>query len=157
MGKGRRPTPTILRLVKGNPGRRPINKKEVNPKHLVPRCPSHLSESGKAAWKRLSALLNRIGILTEADGFALERLCDCYSDILDCRALINDGGRTYKIMDAQGNTLIKTNPAVAQLRAADAQLKSYMLEFGLTPASRPKVPARPDDDKKEDPFDEYFK
>ena len=98
-----------------------------------------------------------MGVLTEADAFALERLCDCYADILACRELIERDGRTYTSLDQNSNTLIKNNPAVNQLRAADAQFKSYLVEFGLTPAARTKVNAKePDDDEKEDPIGSYF-
>lgn len=153
---GRRPKPTVLRLVTGNPGKRPTNKNEPKPKRIVPSCPDYLNEVGKVAWGRLSVLLDRIGVLTEADIAALERLCDCYADIIACRKLIAIDGRTYKTIDMNGNTLIKGNPAVGQLRAADSQFKSYLIEFGLTPAARSKVHATPDDDDKKDPLAEFF-
>lgn len=81
-------------------------------------------------------LLDRMGVLTEADSAALERLCDCYSDVLTCRESLVADGWTYKTVDAQGNTLIKGNPAATQLRAADSQFKSYLIEFGLTPCGQ---------------------
>jgi P27 family predicted phage terminase small subunit len=153
---GRRPTPTALKLVKGNPGKRATNKKEPKPKREIPSWPAHLSDSGKVAWGRLVVLLDRMGVLTEADSFALERLCDCYTDILECRELVERDGRTYTTQ-SDGGTLIKTNPAVNQLRAADAQFKSYLIEFGLTPAARSKVNAEPPDgDEKDDPLREFF-
>lgn len=154
---GRRPTPTALKLVKGNPGKRAVNKKEPKPKRVLPSCPAHLSDDAKVAWGRLVVLLDRMGVLTEADTFALERLCDCYADILACRELIERDGRTYTTIDQNGNTLVKNNPAVNQLRAADAQFKSYLVEFGLTPAARTKLEVNnPDGDDKKDPIGEYF-
>ena len=157
MGTGRRPTPTALKLVKGNPGKRAINKKEPKPKRVIPSCPAYLDDAGKVAWGRLCVLLDRMGVMTEADGPALERLCDCYSDILECRKLVERDGRTYVVKNNLGETLIKGNPAVNQLRAADAQFKSYLVEFGLTPAARTKVHADPDNgDKKDDPLKQYF-
>ena len=151
-----RPKPTALKLISGNAGKRKINKTKPKPKRVIPSCPAHLEDSGKVAWGRLTVLLDRMGVLTEADSAALERLCDCYTDILECRELIKQDGRTYKTLTAQGDTLIKGNPAVTQLRAADAQFKSYLIEFGLTPAARSKVHATPDDDKKADPLAEFF-
>ena len=153
---GRRPKPTVLKLVEGNRGKRAVNKKEPKPKRVVPSCPAHLDDDAKVAWGWLSVLLDRMGVLTEADTFALERLCDCYSDILESRVLIKRDGRTYTTMDVNGNTLIKANPAVAQLRAADSQFKSYLVEFGLTPAARTKVHATSDDDDKKNPLAEFF-
>lgn len=154
---GRRPTPSALKLVTGNPGKRPLNKKEPKPRTKVPVCPPHLDAKGKTVWKKLCTLLRRMGVMTEADGLALERLCDCYADILACRDLIERDGRTYTTIDQNANTLIKNNPAVNQLRAADAQFKSYLVEFGLTPAARSKVNVDlPDGDEKKDPLAGYF-
>ena len=152
---GRRPKPTHLKIVSGNPGKRALNKREPKPRREIPPCPTHLNDASKVAWRRLAEMLHRIGILTEADALALERLCDCYADILACRELIGRDGRTYTTVTAQGDTLIKGNPAVAQLRAADAQFKSYLVEFGLTPAARSKVQVA-DDDEEEDKLKEFF-
>ena len=164
-----RPKPTALKLISGNPGKRAINKREPKPKREIPSCPSHLSDSGKVAWGRLSVILDRMGVMTEADSFALERLCDCYTDILRCRELIARDGHTYSSITTRTTSeegevttvqevksLLKANPAVAMLRAADAQFKSYLIEFGLTPAARSKIHATPDDDKKADPLTEFF-
>ena len=152
----RRPVPTQLKIVTGNPGKRAINKKEPKPARVIPPCPEHLAGSGKEAWAKLSVMLDGMGVMTEADALALERLVDCYTDIMECRQLIERDGRTYT-SESQGGTLIKTNPAVNQLRAADAQFKSYLVEFGLTPAARSKVNAEtPDGDEEKDPLNQFF-
>ena len=153
---GRRPKPTHLKIVGGNPGKRALNKREPAPRREIPSCPAHLSDASKVAWGRLVEMLDRIGVLTECDVLALERLCDCYSDILACRELVARDGRTYTTTTAQGDTLIKGNPAVNQLRAADAQFKSYLVEFGLTPAARSKVQVSDDNEKPKDEFKEFF-
>ncbi|ATR83050.1 phage terminase small subunit P27 family [Pseudomonas defluvii] len=152
---GRRPTPTELKLVRGNPGKRPINKKEPLPAKRIPSTPAHLTDEGQVAWGRLTVLLDRMGVLTEADGFALERLCDCYSEILALRELVDANGRTYETTSTQGELVIKANPAVAMLADADRRFKSYLVEFGLTPAARSKVQIKADDDQ-EDQFAEFF-
>ncbi|MFK0090657.1 phage terminase small subunit P27 family [Pseudomonas sp. NPDC090755] len=152
---GRRPTPTELKLVRGNPGKRPINKKEPLPAKRIPSTPGHLTNEGQVAWGRLTVLLDRMGVLTEADGFALERLCDCYAEILALRELVDTNGRTYETTSTQGELVIKANPAVAMLADADRRFKSYLVEFGLTPAARSKVQVK-DDEPKEDQFAEFF-
>jgi P27 family predicted phage terminase small subunit len=152
---GRRPTPTELKLVRGNPGKRPINKREPLPAKRIPSTPAHLTDEGQVAWGRLTVLLDRMGVLTEADGFALERLCDCYAEILALRDLVDMNGRTYETMSTQGELVIKANPAVAMLADADRRFKSYLVEFGLTPAARSKVQIKVDDDQ-EDQFAEFF-
>lgn len=159
---GRRPTPTHLKVVTGNPGKRALNKREPKPAREIPSCPAHLSDTGKVAWGRLSVLIDRMGILTEADGAALERLCDCYAEILECRDVIALHGRVYESVKParregeESEMLIKANPAVAMLADADRRFKAYLVEFGLTPAARSKVHTKSDDDEKADPLSEFF-
>lgn len=159
---GRRPKPTHLKVVSGNPGKRALNKREPKPKKVIPSCPEHLSTESKVAWGRLCVLLDRMGVLTEADALALERLCDCYSEILECRELIERDGRTYSSVSAAKNEgeepqfLLKANPAVAMLADADRRFKGYLVEFGLTPAARSKVQVKDDGDNEKDPLKEFF-
>ena len=160
---GRRPKPTHLKVVSGNPGKRAINKKEPKPARETPSCPAYLSDASKVAWGRLCVLLDRMGVLTEADALALERLCDCYAEILECRELIARDGRTYTSIRGIGDedspieqVLMKANPAAAMLADADRRFKSYLVEFGLTPAARSKVQVKDDGDKQKDPLQEFF-
>lgn len=152
---GRRPTPTELKLVRGNPGKRAINKNEPKPARRIPSAPVHLTNEAQVAWGRLTVLLDRMGVLTEADGFALERLCDCYAEILALRELVDLQGRTYETTSTQGELVLKANPAVAMLADVDRRFKSYLVEFGLTPAARSKVQVKDNDDE-EDPLAEHF-
>lgn len=154
---GRRPKPTILKLVAGNPGKRAVNKKEPKPKRVIPSCPAHLKTEAKVAWGRLCVLLDGMGVLTEADVFTLERLCGCYAELIRYDKLIDTDGPTYTTSTNTGDTLIKANPAVAMFADADRRFKSYLIEFGLTPAARSKVHgAPPDPNKKDDPLAEFF-
>ncbi|UQY45057.1 phage terminase small subunit P27 family [Mixta hanseatica] len=152
---GRRPKPTHLKVVTGNPGKRALNKKEPKPTREIPSPPSHLTDEGKTAWGRLSVLLDGMGVLTVADAFALERLCDVYAEILQLREDVEAEGRTYKTQTAQGDTLTKANPSVAMLADADRRFKSYLVEFGLTPAARSKVNVN-GGEKEEDPLNQFF-
>src|SRR5262249_22001030 len=41
--RGRRPKPTRLKVITGNPGKRPLNEHEPRPEPQIPPCPSELS------------------------------------------------------------------------------------------------------------------
>jgi P27 family predicted phage terminase small subunit len=152
-----RPTkPTALKLVTGNPGKRALPKHEPQFRRGVGQPPETLDSVALQCWKRLSILLDRTGVLTAPDELALERMCAAYSDLQACEDLIKRDGRTYTTTGKDGNTLIKQNPAVAQLRAADTLFKSYLTEFGLTPAARSRVHAIPDDAAGDDPMARFF-
>ncbi|MFP5513337.1 MAG: phage terminase small subunit P27 family [Alphaproteobacteria bacterium] len=152
---GRRPTPTHLKLVKGNPGKRGINKQEPQPRRALPSPPDHLSDAGRLTWGRLTVLLDRMGVLTEADAYALERLCEIYGEILECQEIIADEGRTYETRNEAGSIMYRARPEVAMLADADRRFKSYLVEFGLTPAARSKVKVA-DGEQEADPLQSYF-
>ncbi|MFT8210865.1 MAG: phage terminase small subunit P27 family [Symbiopectobacterium sp.] len=151
---GRRPKPTALKLITGNPGRRPLNSAEPTPPPYSVPPPTHLSNNAKKTWERLTILLNSMSVLTIADAFALERLCDIYDEILRYRAMIQSNGETFEV-HSQNGVLIKANPAVSMLSDADKRFKSYLVEFGLTPAARTKVKTH-DTEKEPDELDEFF-
>ena len=65
--RGRKPTPTHLKLLHGNPGKRRLNQGEPVPGKKFPTCPSHLCPPAKAEWKRLAAQLTMLRILTDLD------------------------------------------------------------------------------------------
>jgi TP901 family phage tail tape measure protein len=117
---GRRPKPTHLKVVTGNPGKRKLNDKEPAPAREIPSPPSHLTDWGKVAWGKLTVLLDGMGVLTVADVLALERLCDIYADILQLRITIAEEGRTYTVQ-TEGGFLIKAiRKVVDGLDNADA-------------------------------------
>lgn len=82
-------------------------------------------------------------------------MCDIYADILQLRETIAIEGRTYTTKTQMGDFLIKANPAVAMLADADRRFKSYLVEFGLTPAARTKVKVDGGEEK-EDPLSQFF-
>lgn len=153
MPAGRRPTPTHLKVVKGNPGRRPLSPKEPRPERGLPPMPAGLSDEAAAAWGRIGPALDRMGVLTRADGVALELFCEAYADWLTARETVQEEGATYE-GQTQFGTIIRAHPAVAQRADAHRRLESMLREFGLTPASRSKVEREHGEEA--DPVERYF-
>lgn len=77
--RGRKPKPTNLKLLHGNPGKRQPNPNEPKPTQEVPRCPSVLDPIARKEWRRFAKVLDRLGLLTEVDGSAFAAYCDQYS------------------------------------------------------------------------------
>jgi phage terminase small subunit len=48
--RGRKPKPTHLKLVEGNPGKRKINRKEPVPRNKLLSPPGHFNEEQQATW-----------------------------------------------------------------------------------------------------------
>lgn len=69
-------TPTVLRILQGNPAPRPLPADEQQPAPLATLdAPKHFGKRAKDAWKIMASPLNNMGVLTKADAPALERLC----------------------------------------------------------------------------------
>lgn len=150
---GRRPTPTHLKVVTGNPGKRAINKNEPKPPADPVKMPAHLNATAKSAWTNVKSILGRMGVLSKADEYALERLVSCYAEIRDCEKAIKTHGRTYETYNDSGGIMHRPRPEVAMLADADRRFKSYLVEFGLTPAARSKIQI---DESKKDDLEEFF-
>ena len=154
MAVGRPPKPTALKLVQGNAGKREINKREPKPKTERPKVPAYLSPKAKTAFKNVSDLLEDMGVLTIADGMALEMMCNAYSEWRDLRKVIDKEGSTYKTIGTSGDEVIKARPEVAMAADAWKRIKSMAAEFGLTAASRTKIQVN--EKEESDPLADYM-
>lgn len=153
--KGRKPLPTHLKLVKGNPGRRPLNDAEPKPRRERPGAPAHISDKAREAWGYVSGLLDRIGVLTEVDAIALEMLCEAYAEVLAARATLQAFGSSYyQTVNEGGSVMHRAHPAVAVLQDADRRIKSWAAEFGMTPSARTRV--KVDGEQEADSADRFF-
>lgn len=153
--KGRKPTPSHLKLVRGNPGKRAFTKGEPKPRRERPSAPSHMSDKARETWGYVSGILDRMGVLTEADAIALEMLCEAYADYLAARKAITDfGSNYYETVSESGSVMHRAHPAVAVVQDADRRIKAWLAEFGKTPSSRSRV--KGNGEKEEDPADRFF-
>lgn len=144
--RGRKPTPTHLRIVGGNAGKRPINGAEPKPRRERPSAPAHVSDKARETWGYVVGLLDDMGVLTKADAIAIETLCEAYADFLAARAALKAfGSNYYETENAQGGTMHRAHPAVAVMQDADRRIRGWLAEFGLTPSARSRVQAAPDD------------
>ncbi len=144
--RGRKPKPTHLKVIAGNPGKRPLNEQEprYDPKLLKP--PAFLSREAKAHWRCLAQLLYAQGILTEVDVGTLAVCCQAYGRWLQAEKAL----AALAKMDPDGfGLLVKyrggavKNPLVGMAhRAMEFYLRAAG-EFGLTPSSRSRISALP--------------
>lgn len=160
MSKGRKPTPTYLKVVRGNPGKRPLPQNEPKPKKARkrPTAPSHVSEIAKGIWDQIVKELDDIAILTTIDVFAVEILCEALADhrasgqqIETARAEYaaakaedkesdwSADGRYYRTRNKDGGFMWRAHPAVALRSDADRRLRAWCAEFGLTPSARTRL------------------
>jgi len=161
------PKPTHLKIVGGNPGRRPLNKSEPKPRVSLPAVPEHLSEVAKTEWRRLARELYVIGLLTRIDRAALAAYCQAWSDWVEAEDQLAKYGKVVRSpvrtitrrRQGTGDEETETagghpmqSPYLAIRNRALEVMHKFLTEFGMTPASRsrisvdngPKIPTRAD-------------
>jgi P27 family predicted phage terminase small subunit len=136
-GGGRRPKPTILKMLAGNPGHRPLNPNEPEPRRRMPACPRVLQGEARREWHRIARKLFDAGLLTEIDGPALMGYCMAYARLLDAEEKLREFGSVVK---APSGYLVHS-PYLAIANKALEQMRSMLVEFGMTPSSRSRVQA----------------
>ena len=57
---GRKPKPTAVKKLEGNPGKRKLNTKEPVPAKGMPDCPEWLLPEAKKEWERLADLMTGV-------------------------------------------------------------------------------------------------
>lgn len=143
--RGRKPTPTALRVLRGNPQHRPLPTGEPRPRPLLPRCPEWLSPAAKRHWRLLTRELAHIpGLLTAVDGGALAGLCESFAAFRAATEFLNKNGPVYR---HEGRLLHAPHVSIA--RNALAMYLKLASEYGLTAASRARIalpPGERDDD-----------
>jgi P27 family predicted phage terminase small subunit len=133
--KGRKPKPTEIKKLEGNPGKRAINKKEPKPKVEMPDCPNHLQGAAKTEWTRLVKELSALGMLAKVDRAALAMCCTAWADYVQAENKVKKEGAVI-ISDKGG---LYQNPWVSiKARRMDQVMKFYA-EFGMTPSSRSRI------------------
>ena len=89
---GRKPKPTALKKLEGNPGKRKLNTKEPMPGKGMPDCPKWLLPEAKEEWKRLCQKLSEMGVLTEVDMAAFAAYCQSYARWKEAQQHIDEEG-----------------------------------------------------------------
>ena len=138
---GRKPKPTALKELAGNPGKRPLNRREPKPKTALPTCPRHLDGEARKEWRRMGGELARMGVVTVVDRAALAAYCVAWARWVEAEGQVTKLGTIVKT--ANGNLI--QNPYLAVANRALEQMTKLAGEFGMTPSSRSRVQvAEPD-------------
>ncbi|MBA7595530.1 hypothetical protein ES703_02494 [subsurface metagenome] len=141
---GRKPKPTKLKIIEGNPGKRPLNENEPIPQSIAPECPDWLSDDAKKEWKRLAPELERLGLLTVLDMAAFAGYCQSYAKLKKAEQFIKKHGTTYRLpkKDKKGKIISIYHapyPEVAIANQCLKHIRAFAAEFGLTPSSRGRI------------------
>jgi P27 family predicted phage terminase small subunit len=133
--------PTNLLKLRGafdkHPERLRARQNELTLTVEAPEPPDFLSAHARPHWDQISDTLYRFGVLTKLDVHALAAYCEVYARWLDANSHLCREGCV--VPDADG--LPRPSPYLRVANDAFQQMRSLLVEFGLTPASRSKVNA----------------
>lgn len=137
-GAGGRPKiPAKIQAMRGNPGHRTL-KKDIDPPVGDISCPEWINPTGKKEWRRVSAALERLGLLTEIDLQALAAYCNAYSELMAANQRIKRSGRYV-----MARKMWITAPWVNQANKSRDAMVKYAAQFGCTPSARRGLEVKP--------------
>ena len=153
--RGRKTKPTALKVLEGNPGKRPLNDREPVPPKATLKCPAWLLPEAKKEWKRLVPALEAMGVLTMADLTAFEGYCQAYARWKEAEAFITQHGSIFQTPSGYVQQVPQVSIAQQNLKI----MQSFCSEFGLTPATRARIIAGTgsEDGASEDPMERLLK
>lgn len=161
--RGPKPQSPGLRLVHGNPGKRPLAAGVRGPDAGRPKMPSWLGKIAKAKWRALVPQLEQLGILTVVDGDVIAAYCSAWeefeaatrvltADVTRCQECGVNGGR----FSSRGTGGLAHHPAVAMQRSAWKAIQSFAAILGLNPSVRRGWLGGDGDDDEADPLDKFL-
>jgi P27 family predicted phage terminase small subunit len=150
--EGAPPKPTALKVLAGNPGRRPLNTREPKPELKIPSCPAHLSDEARKEWRRISKLIVKLGLLSVVDRAALAGYCMAWGRWVEAEEQLKKTGTVVKTPN--GYPIV--SPYLSIANKAVEQMRIFLTEFGLTPASRSRIQALPTEEKSESKLGKYL-
>lgn len=125
-----------------------VKNKPKNDK-IIPNPPDYFSGYSLKKWKELAPIFVERNMLTTADLSAFELLCQHYGDAMSLyEAMIKENGSLAGYFSG------KNSQTMGEYLAYHKAISSYtkmLTEFGLTPASKKKVPT-PEIIEEEDPL-----
>lgn len=135
MPAGRKPIPTHMKILQGNPGGRALPQDEPKPAKTarVPSPPKWLPKEARAIWRKHADALWQLGLLTVADIDALATLCETTALYHTAVEMLGKHGATW----TNKETGYSQPTAWMSVRNQTLkQMQSLWSEFGLTPAAR---------------------
>jgi len=129
------PTPTNLKLLRGNPGKRKLSSTEPDPPTEIPSCPKYLNKIARVEWKRMAKQLLALGLISQLDRAFLAGYCTAYATWAEAEEQLEQYGKVFK--SPSGYPM--ASPYLAIRDRALEQMRAFGTEFGMSPSSRSRV------------------
>ena len=127
--RGRKPLPSNVVRLRGNPGKRRLNDAEPRPAARVPPCPACLGDEARKEWQRLAKELGELGLLTGLDRGLLAAYCQAHALWVEAVSSIE----RYGTMVKSPNGYPMQSPYVAVANKQVDIMVRIAAELGMTP------------------------
>lgn len=138
---GRRPQPTALKMLRGNPSKTKLNEHEVRPPSGEVVKPAGLSVAAAVVWDELAPVCLAMGTLTPADVRPFGTLCELQSTLNQASSQKDAPGfAPFTVSDDyNGAPTVKIHAAIKLERETATAIRPYYALFGLEPVSRARI------------------
>jgi P27 family predicted phage terminase small subunit len=130
---GRKPIPKSLKILKGTFQKCRDAKKPLTPtgKAIDPKW---IAKRAKHYWKFYEPMMTKLGLLTDADQPAFSAFVDSIARLEAANKILDDEG--ILLQTEKGPV---KHPAFSVAKDCWANIKTFSVEFGLTPSSRQRI------------------
>lgn len=132
--RGRKPLPTIEKIARGNPGKRPLNANEPDAVPGLPDCPPHLSDEATAEWHRMGSQLEAEGRVALVYKGVFAAYCQAWGRWVEAEEKLKEYGT---VIQQQG--MLVRSPYLGISEKAWAQMMKAIAELGISPTSQARV------------------
>ena len=101
----------------------------------LPPCPDHLNPPAAAEWRRVAKALQQAGMLTIFDRAALAAYCQAYGRWVEAEERLRETPVLFKTPAGY----VQQSPWLGIVNKQLELMGRYMVELGMTPASRTRV------------------
>ena len=131
--RGPAPTPTALKVLRGETRPSRLNRDEPMPAETLPLVPDDLSPAARPVWRRVLREFGQTGVIRGADGDVLRIYCETVARYERASQLLDQSGPLVR--GARSGELVK-NPLHQIVRDNAVLIRALAGELGLTPAAR---------------------
>lgn len=143
MSRGRKPVPTKLHVLRGNPSKKKnLGENEPKPSAGSVDPPEWLRDEAKRAWFILAPEFSAQGILTASDVPSLAAFCSAWGDFVNAdRALEAEGD--IEVIQTKSGEIRRENPWHYIKARALTQCDKWAAQFGIGASYRAKLSVAP--------------
>ena len=137
--RGPAPTPTKVKILRGETRPSRVNYREPIPSSDVPKMPADMDAEAKVVWRRVISSMGHLGVIRVPDSDILRCYCEAVSRYAQAARLYAGSGPLVR----RDGGLVK-NPLHQVIRDDSDQIRLFARELGLSPSARVGLHAEPE-------------